>query len=107
VDPETTSLGNEDQIPIALSVDSNYPNPFNPSTTIKFSIPTDGNVKLTIYNIKGQVVKELINKEMSAGQHNIVWNGTDSSYCQVSSGLYYARIEQGSTIKHHKMMLLK
>jgi len=107
VDPETTSLGNEDQIPIALSMDSNSPNPFNPSTSIKFSIPTDGNVKLTIYNIKGQVVKELINKEMSAGQHNIVWNGTDSSYCQVSSGLYYARIEQGSTIKHHKMMLLK
>jgi flagellar hook assembly protein FlgD len=56
---------------------TNYPNPFNPSTNISFSIPSPANVKLTVYNVKGQKVKELINDTMDMGIHTVQWDGTD------------------------------
>ena len=84
-----------------------YPNPFNPETTISFSVPSASQVNLTIYNLKGQIVKQLINRQMPAGNHTVSWNGTDSNSRSVSSGLYFARIEQANIQRVIRMMLVK
>ena len=93
--------------PQVLRIESNYPNPFNPETTIRFSVPTDGKVQVTVYNIKGQKVKQLLNEQIAAGRHSVIWNGTDTNGRSVSSGLYFAKIEQGNTHRIHKMLLMK
>ena len=62
---------------------------------------------VTIYNIKGQRVKQLLNEQVVAGRYAVMWNGTDSHGRTVSSGLYFARIEQGNKHRIHKMMLMK
>jgi len=90
-----------------LALGSNYPNPFNPSTNISFSIPSPAKVKLTVYNVKGQKVKELINDTMDMGKHTVQWDGTDHSNRKVSSGLYFSRLEHDSKSKTIKMMLMK
>lgn len=90
------------------SLKQNYPNPFNPETNILYSIIGNGIVELSIYNIKGQLVKELVNSSMNAGEHNIVWNGKDSVGRKVGSGLYFYKLKlNGKTIDTKKMMLLK
>lgn len=87
---------------------SNYPNPFNPSTTISFNLTELGNVKLDIFNIKGQKVKNLLNSKLSAGHYECIWNGRDSNNKQVSSGEYFAKMEiNNEDVKPLKIMLLK
>ena len=86
----------------------NYPNPFNPTTTIDFSIQNDSNVKLAIYNIKGQKVRALTNEFIVKGLHSIIWNGDDDSGDSVSSGVYLYKINvNGKTEAVKKCMLLK
>jgi hypothetical protein len=80
----------------------NYPNPFNPTTTIQYSIPRDEFVKLTVYDITGKVVKELVNRHLVEGKYSVEFNG--SSY---SSGTYYYKLEAGEYKKIQKMMLIK
>ncbi len=92
---------------IEYSLKQNYPNPFNPETTIGFSVKESQNVKLTIYNIKGQVVKVLTNKEYSAGHHSVKWDGTSYSNDKVASGLYIYKIETQEYTSSKKMLLLK
>lgn len=94
-------------LPRVLSIESNFPNPFNPETTIRFTVPKDGRVQVKVFNVKGQMVKQLVNEQLIAGKHATVWNGTDKHGKSVSSGLYFARIEQGGTHRVHKMMLMK
>ena len=89
------------------SLGQNYPNPFNPETTISFSILNSENVKLSIYNIRGQLVKTLLNENMSAGHHLVNWNGTDNIGNNVSSGLYFYRIETNSFSDVKRMLLMK
>lgn len=85
----------------------NYPNPFNPQTTISYEIASDGIVKLDIFNLKGQLVKTLVNENKVCGPHKVVWNGTDKYGRKVASGLYQYRLttKEGSITK--KMMLMK
>jgi len=86
----------------------NYPNPFNPSTTISFSISNDSNVELSIYNIKGQRVKTLVNNDFDRGNHSVVWNGIDDSGKAVSSGLYLYKLNvNGKTEAVKKCILVK
>ncbi|MCK4655272.1 MAG: T9SS type A sorting domain-containing protein, partial [Candidatus Cloacimonetes bacterium] len=85
----------------------NYPNPFNPQTTIQYSILQESKVELNIYNIKGQKVKQLINDQLSAGQHLVVWDGMDTNDKQVSSGIYFYKLEAGDYQKVRKMVLVK
>ncbi|MDP8201457.1 MAG: C25 family cysteine peptidase [Candidatus Tenebribacter burtonii] len=86
----------------------NYPNPFNPETNISYSIADNGSVELSIYNIKGQLVKELVNSSMNAGEQNVVWKGKDSTGRKVGSGLYFYKLKvNGKTIDTKKMILLK
>lgn len=85
----------------------NYPNPFNPTTTISFNVPEAGNVELGIYNVKGQLVKNLFTGQKSAGINNVVWDGTDNSYKKVTSGIYLYKMKTGSYSATRKMILLK
>ncbi len=98
---------NDQQTPSILALHSNYPNPFNPSTTINFSLPKTAPVKLVIYNIRGQKVKVLLNESLECGNHSIVWNGRDDGNRPVASGVYFARLEQSGVTKISKMMLMK
>lgn len=85
----------------------NYPNPFNPSTTISYEIPEDGAVRLDIYNIKGQMVKTLINTHQSLGPHTAIWDGKDSNGRSCPSGVYYYRLTNSSQHLVKKMLMLK
>ncbi len=107
-----TSTGNGvDLLPTVTELNGNYPNPFNPTTNIKFSLKADSKVTLNIYNIRGQKVKTLINDNMEAGYHTIVWNGRDDSGKSVSSGVYFNNFgsiaEDGDYTSVKKMILLK
>jgi sugar lactone lactonase YvrE len=94
-------------VPTQYSLEQNYPNPFNPSTTIRFAIPKTGMTRLIVYDILGREVRTLMNSDLNAGYHQIVWNGRNNSGSQVASGMYLYRIEAGSFISVKKMMLLK
>jgi hypothetical protein len=85
-----------------------FPNPFNPSTIIEFSIQNDSKITLTIYNIKGQKVKSIINNELNKGKYSVVWNGDDDNNNPVSSGLYFYKLNvDGKTEAVKKCLLLK
>ena len=86
---------------------ANYPNPFNPQTTIVFSLPERGMANLNIYNLKGQLVKNLARETRDAGSHTIVWNGRDEAGRKVSSGIYYYRLEASGRSQTRKMLLVK
>ena len=99
---------NNHEIPIVDHKMRNYPNPFNPTTTIEFSIQNDSQVKLSIFNIKGQKIKTIANKDFSKGSHSIYWNGDDENRKSVSSGVYYYKlIVNGKTEAVKKCLLLK
>ncbi|NOY88594.1 MAG: T9SS type A sorting domain-containing protein [FCB group bacterium] len=85
----------------------NYPNPFNPNTTISFDLSNSSHVNLTIYNILGQPVRTLLNKEMTAGSYNIEWNGKDDNGQGLSSGIYFYKLQAGSLTATKKMLMLK
>ena len=86
---------------------SNYPNPFNPTTTISFDIANESDVSITVYNIKGQKVKKLINDQLTAGEHSVIWNGKDNNNKNVASGIYFYKISAGKSSAIKKMLLLK
>ncbi|MEA2095090.1 MAG: T9SS type A sorting domain-containing protein, partial [Candidatus Cloacimonadota bacterium] len=89
---------------------SNYPNPFNPETTISFSVQNEfpENTELIVYNLKGQKVKQLINKPLSNGDYSIVWDGSDKDNKQVSSGVYFYQLKsEDKLIANGKCLLLK
>jgi PKD repeat protein len=93
---------------ILTKLDQNFPNPFNPTTTISYSLNQAGKTKLYIYNIKGQQVKTLVDEYKEAGNHKVVWNGEDESGRKVASGLYFYQLKNDDkTIDTKKMLLLK
>ncbi len=85
----------------------NYPNPFNPTTTIEYSLPEEGNVCIEVYNIKGQKVKQLINEHKESGHHTIKWNGTDENNKSVGSGVYFYKVKTEKSSLINKMIMLK
>jgi len=95
-------------IPLKFVMLQNFPNPFNPSTSIKYQIPeNDSRVSICVYNVKGQLVKTLIDEKQDAGFHNVIWNGTDSTGNNVSSGVYFYRMESDKFSEMKKLILLK
>lgn len=88
--------------PLEFSLSQNYPNPFNPVTVIKYTIPTDSKVLLTIYNTLGEKVATLVNEMQKAGRYEVEFNAS-----KYSSGVYFYRIESGSYVSVKKMMILK
>jgi hypothetical protein len=102
-----TSNPSNDVTPVAQRLLQNYPNPFNPETTITFNLPTAGQANLAVYNVKGQLVKNLANSQMNAGSHKLVWNGTDNNGRNVTSGIYFYKLSHNGTTETRKMMLMK
>jgi hypothetical protein len=95
------------QIPASFSLSNAYPNPFNPSTNIQFSIAKSENVKLEIFNILGQKIATLVNGEVNAGNYIATWNGRNDHGNQVASGIYFYRLESQSFNATKKMILMK
>ncbi len=94
-------------IPRDYSLGQNFPNPFNPQTTISFALPQAGRVRIVVYNVLGQAIKTLADDNFAAGTHKLVWDGTNASGASVSSGIYFYRIEANSYKASKKMILLK
>ncbi|MDR3626277.1 MAG: T9SS type A sorting domain-containing protein, partial [Ignavibacteriaceae bacterium] len=95
------------QNPYSFSLSNAYPNPFNPTTTIKFGIAKNENVKLVVFNLLGQKVKTLMNGDMKAGSYSATWNGKDEFGNSVASGIYFYRLESQSFNSTKKMILMK
>jgi bacillolysin len=94
-------------VPTEFNLLQNFPNPFNPSTTIRFALPKEEKVRLAIYDMLGNLVTELINGSRSAGDHEVVWSGADDRGMRAASGMYILSIEAGSKVQTRKMVLLK
>jgi len=94
-------------LPTEFTLMQNYPNPFNPSTTIRFAIPNNSFVRLIVYDITGKLVNEIVNGYLEPGVHNVEWSGTDAGGIDVSSGLYFYRIEASNYSKTYKMVFVK
>jgi hypothetical protein len=93
--------------PLITKLENNYPNPFNPETVIKYQISEDNKVELYIYNIRGQLVKTLINQKQPAGEYKVIWNGTNEKNQLVTSGVYLYKLRTGNKTYTKKMLLLK
>ncbi len=99
--------GDDISIPQKFSLAQNYPNPFNASTKISFALDRSGDARLVIYDLLGRKVKTLVSSYMEAGSHEIVWNGTDDTGDDVSSGIYMYKLESGDKIQVKRMTLLR
>ena len=97
----------EKPIPSKFVLHNNYPNPFNPKTTLRYELPDQTHVNLVIYDILGREVKVLVNGIQPSGYHQTIWDGRDHSGKSVSAGMYFYRIQAGSFSKVQKMVLLK
>ena len=95
------------QLPNSFELGQNYPNPFNPETVIPFSVPEPGHLTISIFNVLGQEVAMLVDGNVGAGHHRIVWDGTDHYGHDVASGLYFIRMESVAFKSVKKMMYLK
>jgi len=91
-----TSVNKIDDLPALFSLSPNYPNPFNPSTVIEYALPKGAHVQLTVYNLLGETVRVLIDNQMSAGNHSVVWNADGNSGRKMSSGIYFYELKASS-----------
>ena len=94
-------------LPTETSLSKNYPNPFNPSTTIDYNLSSATDVSLVIYDMKGSIVKTLVSNFQDAGLHQITWNGKNDVNAQVSSGMYLVRMEADGQLYQQAITLLK
>jgi hypothetical protein len=104
---ETASEAEVPEMPETFALFQNVPNPFNPTTTIRFDMPVRSRVRLAVYNIKGQLVRVLLDREINAGSREVVWDGTDSKGHAVASGIYFYRLRTRAFIESRKMILLR
>ena len=95
-----TTLSNN--LPIRYGLEQNHPNPFNPTTTIEYTLPLSGEVSLTVYNLLGEEVASLINGNMPAGKHRVSWDASN-----LPSGVYLYRLQAGGFVQTKKMLLFK
>ncbi len=99
--------GFEGAAPASFKMEQNSPNPFNPETVIKFSLPQDARVTLKVYNVLGQVVNTLVDEALPAGNHSATWDGKNEQGRDVASGVYFYRIKAGDFESIQKMTLLR
>ena len=100
----TADLG---ALPTAFGISNNYPNPFNPSTTINYALPSAGQVTIKVYNSLGQEVRTLVDGFQEAGYKSVVWDGKNHAGSPVASGTYVYRVTSGNSVKTEKMVLAK
>ena len=97
----------KDDFPYQYKLHSAYPNPFNPLTSLRYDLPNDGMVKITVHDMMGRVVKTLVNSSQTAGFKSVQWNATNDKNEPVSAGLYLYTIQAGEFRQTRKMVLLK
>ena len=95
------------ETPKAYNISQNYPNPFNPITTLQYELPEDSFVNVTVYDMLGNVVNNLVNTNQSSGYKSIQWNATNNQGEPVSAGVYIYKIQAGNFVDTKKMILLK
>jgi hypothetical protein len=105
--PEVGTAPVEDTVPSEFVFNPAFPNPFNQTTTISFSIPETNDVEMSIYNIQGQKIATLVNTTLKAGYHNVSWNGKNDLGQNVGSGIYIYKLQAGINIQNYKVLLLK
>ncbi len=104
---DLTAVEDELPMPTASMLHQNIPNPFNPATTIKFALPAAVRVDLRIYDVRGTLVRALVDGELPAGNHAVLWDGRDGSNQQVASGVYFYRLKAGDYESMRRMVLVK
>jgi len=103
----TYNVEDLESAPVVNAVLGNYPNPFNPSTEINYAVKAEASVMIAIYNVKGQLVKSLVNEVVGMGTHSVEWSGSDNNNRPVSSGVYFYMVQIGSDNFTNKMIMLK
>ncbi len=107
IDATGLSLKKESLIPDQFTLHPNFPNPFNPTTRIRYDLPQDGAVIMSIYDLTGRKIRELVNRNQRAGFHFTVWDGRNDAGQSVSTGVYIYQIWSGSFVDSRKMLLMK
>ena len=102
-----TGVEDRPATPAQCRLYQNFPNPFNPGTLISFELPRPENARLSIYNMLGQHIRTLVNAELKAGQHDVVWNGLDQNGWPVAAGVYVYRLEAGTFIENKRMAYMR
>ena len=92
---------------VHFNLSQNYPNPFNPNTSISYALPSGSNVSLNVYDIRGRLVRTLVDERKPAGSYNLMWDGTDELGRKVSSGVYFYRMQSGDFTQTRKMVIVK
>ena len=96
-----------DVLPKEFALHDNFPNPFNPNTTIRFDLPRATDVSIVVFNLLGQKIKTIERAQMNPGYHSIIWNATNDFGSQVSAGMYFYQLRTNEFVKTKKMILLK
>ena len=104
---ERFTLGLKAVVPATFTLHQNFPNPFNPITILKYDLPSDALVTLSIYNMLGREITQLVNTNQEAGFKSVQWNAADSFGKPVSAGVYLYQIRAGEFVQTRKMVLLK
>jgi len=107
INAQNVSIEDPDTSPMLTGIGGNYPNPFNPETTILFSLAEASSCKISIFNVKGQKVRELLMEDLPAGEHRRIWDGKDDQDRLVSSGIYFIHLQAGKSRFTKKAMLMK
>ena len=107
IDASALSVENGDILPDQFELHANFPNPFNPTTSINYDLPENASVSLMIYDIMGREIKHLVNEAQNAGFKAIMWDGTNNFGQQVGTGMYLYQIKAGSFTQTRKMLLMK
>ena len=95
-------------VPLVVALEQNTPNPFNPMTRIRYAVPREGErVRLTVYDVSGREIAQLVDETSKAGYHEAIWDGRNASGAEVSSGAYFYRLDAGATTLTRKMLLVK
>ena len=105
--PVSISPSEKDNLMKEFKLNQNYPNPFNPSTTIQYSVSSHGKISINIYDVSGQLVKEINDEHNQPGNYYVVWNGENNIGQRVSSGVYFYQLTAGKYVQAKKMILLK
>jgi hypothetical protein len=104
---DTTPVGDRPELPDALALTGNHPNPFNPATAIRFAVPRTAEVELAIYDVAGRRVATLVDGVLAADHHEVTWQGRDDRGQSVASGVYFCRLADGEALLTRKMLLVK
>jgi hypothetical protein len=104
---ETQALRIVEQLPESFALEQSYPNPFNPTTQIRYALPQPEHVRLVVYDVLGQRVRVLVDEYQAAGYHTVAWDATNETGSAVSSGVYLYRVTAGKFTSLKKMILMR